>query len=88
MFPKYIILEGDIPIIFPGDLNHKDIANLSYGKMVLGAGKVDVCWDKTNPTKSPSITCFGESAILGIYSRKEQDAKIIERYLLPDLKGE
>ena len=75
---KYIIIkEGSIemPILFPGLLNHIDVAR-GTGKEAVGAGFWDI--DTNNPDKIEYFA-YGESITLGIKSR-EQDSEILNRF--------
>jgi hypothetical protein len=81
---KYIIISElgiEVPIMFADIIDHSFPAN---GRKVLGAGKVkmgtritpdvddDIEWD---------IRCSGESHTLGVKSRGNEDAAIIEHAL-------
>jgi len=69
---KYIIMEHEIPIIFPEFLNHADVAR--YQGAVVSAGFCCI------NLKEGKVSAWGKSVSLEIESRK-QDAEIITEEL-------
>lgn len=86
MKTKYIIVDcmgkfanTEGPIIFPEFEAHSVLANRYGGKNhVISAGFVIVSVTNNSQVK---IHCHGESVSLGIESRPEEDARIIQRML-------
>ena len=72
---KYIIVEDggtELPIMFNPILSHKQVAG---GAKVVGAGEVGLY-----PTAERiNVSCWGKSVTLGVESRGEDDAKLIDR---------
>lgn len=72
---KYIICEGDTPVVFPEILQHADVARNLFGqRKISGAGFVYV-------NSQGSYSCYGESVSLKVKSRNEEDSKILNKYL-------
>ena len=81
---KYLILRGgpptrlvEVPILFPGDVDHNDVAHavtttFLQGYVVVGAGRVD--------SKTEDLKAWGGSLTIGVWSRPE-DAPVIRKYL-------
>lgn len=72
---KYIMVEGDAPIIFPVTLTHKDVA----GKMdITSAGFVAI---EANEDGDIFASAYGESISLDKRSLPETDSRIITEML-------
>ena len=77
MIKKYIISNG-LPVLFPAEITHADIAN-KIG-IVESAGFFLIIYNKK---KQPiNIVCMGESTSLLISSRPKIDAKIIKNFFM------
>jgi len=65
---------GPHPILFPDFYDHVDIANrLEAREQVISAGIVRTYTEET------SIWCGGDSTTLGVKSRGNEDARLIDR---------
>lgn len=71
---KYIIFSNRQAIIFSRDIEHRDMAQQTYGvNRVFSAGFVTKHNDQ--------IKCYGKSTSLDVDSKPEQDKAIIETFL-------
>ena len=85
---KYVVVEYrgcELPIIFDPILGHNEVAPIVG--TVLGAGEVNfrtVVMGTMPPDETPiTVGCWGQSTSLGIKSRGDEDAKLIERMVNP-----
>lgn len=72
---KYIVTEGDIPVVF-SELapSHAEVARaLFQGAKIVGAGFCYIEGDRYH--------CYGESTSLRVKSRGEVDSDILNRYM-------
>jgi len=69
---KYIIVENKLPILFPDDISHKQMAR---GLNVTSAG-----FSVYDPCDNVMI-CFGESCSIGVKSQPKDDENIINNFL-------
>lgn len=75
---KYVVFDNglsDVPMVFPGIEKHSDIA-LRFNWPVLSGGFVRVVNDQ--------VVCYGESISLNVKSRPEEDARLIQQFLMPE----
>ena len=70
---KYVMLCGDIPILFPLQLNHADVS-ARFGVARAGLCRISVLQNDT------VVECYGRSQSLNVESCGE-DAKIIRQML-------
>jgi hypothetical protein len=73
---KYVVIDGflgEIALIFPNHQNHGTF--VTAANKVVAAGFCKIYCDGGEA----KVSCFGESVSLGIKSRGEQDAKMIQR---------
>lgn len=76
-FPKYIIVERVLPIVFNSSIEHADEA---ANREVKSAGFCNIYTDESGEIQ---VKCWGESTSLGgLKSRPEIDAKLIKNMLL------
>lgn len=71
---KYIVVDYDMPYIFPEFINHIDFAHRVTGKPVTSAGFVYV-------DSEGSYKCYGESISLKLKSNPEADNKLLNKFL-------
>ena len=79
IYLKYVIVEhygNEIPLIFSNLLNHNHSVNLI--DEVVSAGFCLLVNDK----ECLSVQCWGKSTQLGVESRGDEDAKIIEKEIV------
>ncbi len=77
MSMKYLILrtqDGETPIIFPEFMYHDQVEEALDHEEVIAAGFIKI--------ESGKLQCYGESSSLGIASRSEDDAVVIEHHML------
>lgn len=73
---KYIVLktqDGEMPVLFPRGLVHRDTAEKFAPLAVASAGFV--------ATRNGKLTCFGASSSLGLGARPRHDTALLARAL-------
>ncbi len=87
---KYFIIDTGafiLPVLFSDLANHAEVARALTGNTsnIVGAGFCELQYSDASvidwQAMSPRYVCYGESTSLGIKSRGEKDAKIINKYL-------
>jgi hypothetical protein len=73
---KYIMQDGDTPILFPEWLTHSDVAR-SLGRDVISAGFCNV--GGRDDYGNPLFHCYGKSVSMQLKSRGQQDSDILNR---------
>lgn len=79
---KYVIFEGNNPLLIPSDglINHSDVI-LKRGD-IFSNGFLEPISAGFCIFTNGDVKCYGESISLGLKSRCEEDASIIERHFL------
>lgn len=89
---KYIVLRttsGEVPVVFPPIVQHRVMAAgfIEAGMRVVSAGFVRIRGRRHDDTTDDtmSVVCSGRSQGLGLQSRPDRDAALIQASLhLPD----
>jgi hypothetical protein len=79
---KYVIIDTDLfaaPVVFSDLLQHADVVRSLAGK-TSSAISAGFCYIKVVDGE-PRYVCYGESISLGLKSRPEEDARILNKYL-------
>ena len=80
---KYIIVSVcgfETPIIFDSIITHIDVS--IYAKNAISAGFCEIWSEIKDDLPQIKVCCYGESESIGVKSRNEIDANIIESLLI------